>query len=339
MKRLGSSDTALMSISPTSGNNHLYGMEFQSMLEGLEDEEGSVEESGQISEKKRRLSVDQVKALEKSFEVDNKLEPERKVKLAQEIGLQPRQVAVWFQNRRARWKTKQLERDYGVLKSNYEALQRTYEALQHDNGVLLTEIRELKSKLKEEKTGRNTSAKEELIVSDSDDKLIEFEEKATKSPAVSSLAGSEEVTITPDLNYASFADGNNGVLGASVFPDSKSGSSDNDSSALLNEDNSPKSNAATSFTGSGGSLVQNHQFIVSPSPSPSSTMLKFGCGSTLNLYQFSDSKAVLGDAQKGYQPQFVKVEEHNFFSGDEACTFFSDDQAPTLQWYCSEQWS
>lgn len=43
--------------------------------------------------KKRRLSITQVQFLEKSFEVENKLEPERKVQLAKEIGLQPRQVA------------------------------------------------------------------------------------------------------------------------------------------------------------------------------------------------------------------------------------------------------
>jgi len=43
------------------------------MLEGL-DEEGCVEElGGQMGEKKRRLRVEQVKALEKNFEV----EPER----------------------------------------------------------------------------------------------------------------------------------------------------------------------------------------------------------------------------------------------------------------------
>lgn len=109
------------------------------MLDGL-DEEGCVEESGHVAEKKRRLSVDQVKALEKNFEVENKLEPERKVKLAQELGLQPRQVAVWFQNRRARWKTKQLERDYGVLKGNYDSLKLNYDALQHDNEALLKEV-------------------------------------------------------------------------------------------------------------------------------------------------------------------------------------------------------
>lgn len=110
------------------------------MLEGL-DEEGCVEESGgHMAEKKRRLSVDQVKALEKNFEVENKLEPERKVKLAQELGLQPRQVAVWFQNRRARWKTKQLERDYGVLKANFDALKHNYENLKLDNETLLNEV-------------------------------------------------------------------------------------------------------------------------------------------------------------------------------------------------------
>lgn len=114
------------------------------MLEGL-DEDGCVEESGggghnSPAEKKRRLSVDQVKALEKNFEVENKLEPERKVKLAQELGLQPRQVAVWFQNRRARWKTKQLERDYGLLKANYDALKHNYDTLQLDNEALLKEV-------------------------------------------------------------------------------------------------------------------------------------------------------------------------------------------------------
>lgn len=92
------------------------------------------------TEKKRRLSVEQVKALEKNFEIDNKLEPERKVKLAQEIGLQPRQVAIWFQNRRARWKTKQLERDYGVLKSNFDSLKRSRDSLQRDNDSLHAEV-------------------------------------------------------------------------------------------------------------------------------------------------------------------------------------------------------
>lgn len=103
---------------------------------GDEDYEACFHQQG----KKRRLSSEQVQFLERSFEVENKLEPDRKVKLAQELGLQPRQVAVWFQNRRARWKTKQLERDYGVLKANFDALKVNYETLQRDNETLLKEV-------------------------------------------------------------------------------------------------------------------------------------------------------------------------------------------------------
>jgi len=322
MKRLGSSDSlgALMSICPTTDEhsprtNHVYSREFQSMLDGL-DEEGCVEESGHIAEKKRRLSVEQVKALEKNFEVENKLEPERKVKLAQELGLQPRQVAVWFQNRRARWKTKQLERDYGVLKGNYEALKLNCDNLQHDNEALLKEIKELKAKLHEENTESiNLSVKEEIVVAESDNKAMEQSKPAPDSPPL-------PASDSKDLNFKCF-NHNNGAGGATLFRvDFKDGSSDSDSSAILNEDNSP--NAAISSSG----VLQN-QLLMSPSQAASSSSLKFNSSSPMGCFQF----------QKTYQPQFVKMEEHNFFSGEEACNFFSDEQPPTLQWYSSEQWN
>lgn len=91
--------------------------------------------------KKRRLTSDQVQFLEKSFEVENKLEPERKIELAKELGLQPRQVAIWFQNRRARFKTKQIERDYGTLKANYDKLKAEYDTLLQHNDKLKQEVK------------------------------------------------------------------------------------------------------------------------------------------------------------------------------------------------------
>ncbi|TKY50407.1 Homeobox-leucine zipper protein HAT5 [Spatholobus suberectus] len=101
----------------------------------------------QLPEKKHRLSSEQVHLLEKSFEEENKLEPERKTQLAKKLGLQPRQVAVWFQNRRARWKTKQLERDYDGLKSSYDSLLSSYDSIMKENEKLKSEVVSLNEKL------------------------------------------------------------------------------------------------------------------------------------------------------------------------------------------------
>ncbi|XP_030954214.1 homeobox-leucine zipper protein HAT7-like [Quercus lobata] len=108
------------------------------------------DDGSQLGEKKKRLNLEQVKALEKSFEIGNKLEPERKMQLAKALGLQPRQIAIWFQNRRARWKTKQLEKDYEVLKKQFEALKADNDSLQSQNKKLTAELLALKNRDKNE---------------------------------------------------------------------------------------------------------------------------------------------------------------------------------------------
>ncbi|KAG5080691.1 hypothetical protein JHK86_004756 [Glycine max] len=54
------------------------------------------------------------------------------MKLLRELGLQPRQIAVWFQNRRTRWKTKQLEQLYDVLKHQYDVVSNEKQKLQEE---------------------------------------------------------------------------------------------------------------------------------------------------------------------------------------------------------------
>lgn len=113
-------------------------------MEGFDEEEEDIinteETSCRSIGKKKRLSIDQVQGLERIFEIDSKLDQERKTKLAQELGLQPRQVAIWFQNRRARWKTKQLERDFRLLKANYESLQQNYSQIEREKEGLVAEV-------------------------------------------------------------------------------------------------------------------------------------------------------------------------------------------------------
>ncbi|CAN6480372.1 unnamed protein product [Victoria cruziana] len=101
--------------------------------------------------KKRRFSEEQIRSLEKIFENETtRLEPRKKVQLARELGLHPRQIAIWFQNRRARWKTKRVEKDYGLLKADYDALLASFESLKQEKQGLLEQIEKLSSLLEKE---------------------------------------------------------------------------------------------------------------------------------------------------------------------------------------------
>lgn len=122
------------------------GMEANNACEENHGEDDLSDDGSQAGEKKRRLNMEQVKTLEKNFELGNKLEPERKMQLARALGLQPRQIAIWFQNRRARWKTKQLEKDYEILKRQFDAIKAENDALQTQNQKLHAEIMALKNR-------------------------------------------------------------------------------------------------------------------------------------------------------------------------------------------------
>nr|WGZ60481.1 anthocyanin biosynthesis-related transcription factor [Lilium hybrid division I] len=82
----------------------------------------SDEEDGEGSRKKLRLSNDQSAVLEEIFKEHNTLNPKQKQALARQLKLLPRQVEVWFQNRRARTKLKQTEVDCELLKQYFENL-------------------------------------------------------------------------------------------------------------------------------------------------------------------------------------------------------------------------
>ncbi|KAK4361145.1 hypothetical protein RND71_020097 [Anisodus tanguticus] len=89
---------------------------------------------------KKRLTQDQVRHLEISFSSNNKLDSDRKSQLAQELGLPPRQVAIWYQNKRVRWKSQSLEVDY-------KALQQILDSALKDNEKLKLEVERLRKEL------------------------------------------------------------------------------------------------------------------------------------------------------------------------------------------------
>ncbi|KAA8531518.1 hypothetical protein F0562_006129 [Nyssa sinensis] len=88
--------------------------------------------------KKLRLTKDQSALLEESFKRHSTLNPKQKQDLARELKLRPRQVEVWFQNRRARTKLKQTEVDCELLK-------KCCETLTDENRRLQKELQELKA--------------------------------------------------------------------------------------------------------------------------------------------------------------------------------------------------
>jgi homeobox-leucine zipper protein len=106
----------------------------------MEPVPGGGKKGGGAGMMKKRFSEEQIKSLESMFATQTKLEPRQKLQLARDLSLQPRQVAIWFQNKRARWKSKQLERQYAALRDDYDALLASYDQLKKDKLALLDQV-------------------------------------------------------------------------------------------------------------------------------------------------------------------------------------------------------
>ncbi|XP_010452275.1 PREDICTED: putative homeobox-leucine zipper protein ATHB-51 [Camelina sativa] len=112
--------------------------------------------------KKKRLTSGQLASLERSFQEEIKLDSDRKVKLSRELGLQPRQIAVWFQNRRARWKAKQLEQLYDSLRQEYDVVSR-------EKQMLHEEVKKLRAILRDQGLIKKQFSSSTIKVSNEED--------------------------------------------------------------------------------------------------------------------------------------------------------------------------
>ncbi|KAE8022844.1 hypothetical protein FH972_008613 [Carpinus fangiana] len=112
------------------------GAEEEWMTMNMDDEEES--SNGGPPRKKLRLTKEQSRLLEESFRQNHTLNPKQKEALAMQLKLRPRQVEVWFQNRRARSKLKQTEMECEYLK-------RWFGSLTEQNRRLQREVEELRA--------------------------------------------------------------------------------------------------------------------------------------------------------------------------------------------------
>lgn len=280
-----------------------------------DDEEEDDEEcsaSGQQA-KKRRLSVQQVRSLEKTFEVENKLEPERKLQLAQELGLHPRQVAVWFQNRRARWKTKQLERDYGQLKLNYECLKSNFEAIKQDNQKLASELNYVKEKWEE--TQKLPSHNNDFSPA-KEGKIISGMGEDNTIPDIKSL---DRATVCKQDGNAEIK-----VKSLAMILNEKIEGSESESSAIVNEQADNNNNNSSHSI---DSHISNCYYATGP---------PMASASDEGLMEAFFPRALIRPKEEQHYDQHHQDfrADANFVQEDPACNFFNvDDATVTVPWW------
>uniref|UniRef100_A0ACD5XZY1 Uncharacterized protein n=1 Tax=Avena sativa TaxID=4498 RepID=A0ACD5XZY1_AVESA len=220
-------------------------------MEGEEDGDWMMEpvsgsgKKGGAGMMKKRFSEEQIKSLESMFATQTKLEPRQKLQLARDLSLQPRQVAIWFQNKRARWKSKQLERQYAALRDDYDALLASYDQLKKDKLALLTQLEKLAEMLQQEprpQGGGNAGAGEDV------------------RSAVAAMSMKEEdfVVDAGAAKLYSASDGGGGGGGGGKL--SLFGEDDDDAGLFLRPSSHlPPHDAGAGFTASGPAEYHHHQ--------------------------------------------------------------------------------
>ncbi|KDP30384.1 hypothetical protein JCGZ_17113 [Jatropha curcas] len=115
-------------------------MESGSGSEQVEDKSGNEQESSELQppKKKRyhRHTARQIQEMEALFKECPHPDDKQRMKLSQELGLKPRQVKFWFQNRRTQMKAQQDRADNIVLRAENETLK-------NDNYRLHAELRNI----------------------------------------------------------------------------------------------------------------------------------------------------------------------------------------------------
>ncbi|XP_071702951.1 homeobox-leucine zipper protein HOX22-like [Rutidosis leptorrhynchoides] len=112
------------------------------------------------NEGRKRFTDKQISFLEYMYETQTRPELRMKHQVANKLGLHPRQVAIWFQNKRARSKSRQIEHEYNILKQNYETLASKSESLKKENQALVNQLEMLRNvaeRRQENVTGNSSS--------------------------------------------------------------------------------------------------------------------------------------------------------------------------------------
>ncbi|KAG2261698.1 hypothetical protein Bca52824_068777 [Brassica carinata] len=133
-----SSSPPSVSDEGSGGGREQLKLDMNRLPSSSEDDEELSHGGSAPPRKKLRLTREQSRLLEDSFRQNHTLNPKQKEALAKHLMLRPRQIEVWFQNRRARSKLKQTEMECEYLK-------RWFGSLTEQNYRLHREVEELRA--------------------------------------------------------------------------------------------------------------------------------------------------------------------------------------------------